>query len=326
MKTVLALRALGLGDLLTALPALRGLADGFRDHRLVLAAPAWLTPLARLARCVDEVLDTAPLSPLHLAAARPDIAVNLHGRGPQSHRVLLATRPRRLISFAHPEVAASAAGPAWDPEEHEVARWCRLLRSYGLPADPERLDLDAPAQPPPAGVAGATLVHPGASSPARRWPPDRWGRVARAEAHRRPVFVTGGPSEVGLAREVARLAGLPPRRVLAGRTGVTELAAAVARAGRVVCGDTGVAHLATALGTPSVVLFGPTPPARWGPPPGRPQHVALWKGREGDPHAPRIDPGLAAIGVEEVLGALGQLDGYRRGRAVRERAREEVGL
>jgi ADP-heptose:LPS heptosyltransferase len=96
--------------------------------------------------------------------------------------------------------------------------------------------------------------------------------------------------------------------VLAGRTDLMGLAAAVAAAGRVVCGDTGVAHLATALGRPSVVLFGPTPPSAWGPPPDRPRHRVLWAGRVGDPHAAEPDPGLLEIGVDDVLAALDRLE------------------
>jgi ADP-heptose:LPS heptosyltransferase len=80
-----------------------------------------------------------------------------------------------------------------------------------------------------------------------------------------------------------------------------ELAAPVAAARAVICPDTGVAHLATALGTPSVVLFGPVPPSEWGPPPDRPQHVALWAGRRGDPHAGEPDPGLLALTPGEVV-------------------------
>jgi ADP-heptose:LPS heptosyltransferase len=115
------------------------------------------------------------------------------------------------------------------------------------------------------------------------------------------VLVTGGPSEVQLAKSVALRAGLPPDCVLAGRTEVVELAAVVAAAGTVMSGDTGIAHLATAVGTPSVVLFGPTPPSRWGPPPDRPIHVALWAGSVGNPHATRPHRGLLAISVEQVL-------------------------
>jgi ADP-heptose:LPS heptosyltransferase len=161
-------------------------------------------------------------------------------------------------------------------------------------------------------VRGATLLHPGAGSGARRWPAERFAAVARAElADGRGVVVTGGPGEAALAVAVARSAGLPPSAVHAGRSDLLALVRLVAAAARVVCGDTGVAHLATALGTPSVVLFGPVSPARWGPPPDRPWHRALWHGRSGDPHARRPDPGLLAITVDEVLQALRDLPARR---------------
>lgn len=304
---LLVLRALGLGDLLTAVPALRALRERFSDHRPVLAAPAPLGPLVRLAAGF-ELADTAPLAPLPGWLRGADVAVNLHGRGPQSHRVLLASRPRRALWYANPGVPQSADGPPWREEEHEVRRWCRLLAHYGIPADPGRLEIPVPDLPVPPEARGATLIHPGAASPARRWPPERWAAVARSEAASgRTVLITGGPGEEGLALRVASLAGLPSRCVLAGRTDLLRLAALVAAAGRVASGDTGVAHLATALQTPSVVLFGPTPPSRWGPPPGRSLHRVLWAGTTGDPHGSRPDPGLLRIGVEEVLRELGSL-------------------
>jgi len=294
---LVAYRALGLGDLLTGIPALRALRASFPDHRLVLACPAALAPLAELSGAVDAVIDTAPLAPPPVR--EPDVAVNLHGRGPESHRALLAVRPRRLIAFA----AAGADGPAWRAGEHEVARWCRLLTQSGIPADSARLDLPVPPWPLPPERRGATVVHPGASSPARRWPPDRWAGVAAAERRAgRTVVVTGSAAERPLADEVARSAGLSPRAVLAGRTDLRGLAALVAHAGRVFCGDTGVGHLATAFGVRSVLLFGPVPPAEWGPPPDRRRHVVLYRGGRADPHGDAPDPGLLAISVEDVLG------------------------
>jgi len=299
---LVAVRALGLGDLLTAVPALRALARAFAGHSRALAAPAPLAPLARMVGW--PLVPARELEPLPDRLRGADLVVNLHGRGPQSHRVALAAGPHRLVAFAN--VEAGVAGPRWRPGEHEVARWCRLLTESGIPADPGDLRIAAPARPIPAAVAGATLVHPGAASGARRWPAERWAEVVRAEvAAGRPVVVTGGLGEVQLARAVAG-AVVPPEAVLAGRTDVLELAALVAGAGRVVCGDTGVAHLATALGRPSVVLFGPTPPAEWGPP-AVPHHVALWAGRRGDPLAAEPDPGLLAIGVDDVRAALAQL-------------------
>jgi ADP-heptose:LPS heptosyltransferase len=290
------LRALGLGDFLTAVPALQALADAFPDHRRVLAAPAAIKPLAQLSATVDEVVDTAPLAPLDPSLAGADVAVNLHGRGPESTAALRAARPRRLVAFGE--------RTQWIAGEHEVHRWCRLLRESGIPADPARLVLP---HPPSAGLDGATVIHPGAASAARRWPAHWWSAVARHELRQgRTVVVTGGPDERRLAAEVAEGAGLPNRAVLAGRTDLLRLAGVVAHAGLVLCGDTGVAHLATAFGAPSVVLFGPVPPSEWGPPPARAQHVTLWAGRRGDPHAGEPDPGLLEITVAQVLAASDQ--------------------
>ena len=317
---LVALRALGLGDFLTGLPALRALADAFPGHERVLAAPAALAPLVELSGAVDRLAATRALAPLPAALHRADVAVNLHGRGPQSTRLLAAARPRRLISFhladGPEQPSEQGRRPAWRDDEHEVSRWCRLLAESGIPADPGRLELPVPDCAPPPGCEGATVVHPGAAAPARRWPADRFAAVARREAASgRPVVVTGGAGEVDLARAVAAAAGLPDGSVLAGTTDLTALAAVVSAAGRVVCGDTGVAHLATALGTPSVVLFGPTSPDRWGPPPDRPLHRVLWAGGTGDPHGVEPDAGLRRITVDDVLAALERLDGVARYRA-----------
>jgi ADP-heptose:LPS heptosyltransferase len=294
---VLVLRNLGLGDFLTGIPALRAVRRAFPEHEIVLVAPQPLAELATLTGAVDRL---APSLPLELT----DVAVNLHGRGPESHRLLLATRPTRLIAFEHADVPESHGLPCWTPEEHEVTRWCRLLRESAFAADPADLRLDVE----PAGTQGATVIHPGAASGSRRWPAERFAAVARAEREAgREVLVTGGPEELRLARTVAALADLADSAVLAGRTSLADLAGVVAAAGRVVCGDTGVAHLATAVGTPSVVLFGPIPPEWWGPPPD-PKHRALWAGLTGDPHAETVHAGLLAIDVGDVLAELHRLE------------------
>lgn len=306
-STLLALRALGLGDALTGVPALRGLRRAFPGHRLVLGAPdavgGWLRDLG----VVDDVLPTSGLSPLPGPA--PDVAVNLHGSGPQSHRLLLGLGPGRLVAFASPD--AGVEGPSWRRDEHEVDRWVRLVRHAGGDCSREdlRLDVGAPAR----GADAPVVLHPGAASGSRRWPAERWARVAAAVvADGGRVVVTGGPAEAGLAAHV--LDGLPAGSAesTAGRLDLPSLARLVASARVVVCGDTGVAHVATAVGTPSVLLFGPTPPRWWGPCIDAERHVVLWHGdedRPGDPHADHPDPALLDITVDEVGGAVRALLG-----------------
>jgi hypothetical protein len=261
----------------------------------------------------------------------PDLAVDLHGRGAPSHRLLSALHPRRLIAFADPE-GGYPHGPSWRADEHEVRRWCRLLEEEGIASDPEDLDLipstgagtsmgagastgmgagtrlDLRPNPNPdllphAPTAdGVLIVHPGAASASRRWGASRFATVARELGGR--VLITAGPGEERLGAEVVAAAGLPEDALITG-LGLDALAALVARAALVVSGDTGIAHLATAVRTPSVVLSGPVPPAEWGPP-ARPWHVALWHGHpgyRGDPHGTCIDPALDAITPTEVLDA-----------------------
>lgn len=297
---VLVYRALGLGDFLTAVPAYRAVRRSLPSYEVVLAAPEPLRPLVPLVGALDALLPTAPSASPAWSGEPPDVAVNLHGRGPQSHVAVLALQPRRLVAFARPELGVD--GPRWRADEHEVARWCRLVAAAGMPADPGDLRLAAPGLPPPRSQA--TVVHPGAADPARRWPADRFAAVAAAlSAEGHDVVVTGVAGEGELARSVAHGAGLADDAVLAGRLDLGQLAALVAAARLVVCGDTGVAHLASAYGIPSVALFGPMSPALWGPPPDRPQHQVLWRpelagvdGAAGGPH-----PSLLAIGVDEVL-------------------------
>jgi ADP-heptose:LPS heptosyltransferase len=131
---LVALRPLGLGDLLTVVPALRALAAASPEHERALAAPRELAPLALLSGAIDRVVDTKPLVPLPRQLDRPDVAVDLHGRGPASHRVLLSARPRRLLAFANRDIPESRGMPEWRADEHEVRRWCRLLAEHDLPA------------------------------------------------------------------------------------------------------------------------------------------------------------------------------------------------
>ena len=121
--TVFVLRALGIGDLATAVPALRGLRAAFPGEQVALGAPEWLRPLVELTGAVDRLVPVAGLAAALPAVAPPAVAVNLHGRGPQSHRLLSALKPGRLLGFRGPD----CDGPQWTADEHEVYRWCRLL-------------------------------------------------------------------------------------------------------------------------------------------------------------------------------------------------------
>jgi hypothetical protein len=221
---VLVLRALGLGDAVTGIAPLRGVRRRWPDREVVLAAPIGIGRWLRDLGLVDAWLPydglASPLdSPLGWPRdARGHVAVNLHGRGPQSHRLLQATRPDELVAFSCNE-SGFTSGPSWCEDEHEVHRWCRLVSEAGGPCGPDDLRLDR------AGDDGTVVVHPGAASASRRWPARRWAAVARALVQAgEKVVVTGGPGERALCREVAGAAGArrprwPPVAARAGGPG-----------------------------------------------------------------------------------------------------------
>ncbi|WP_433782568.1 glycosyltransferase family 9 protein [Actinomycetospora sp. CA-101289] len=313
MPTALVLRDLGLGDLLVAVPALRLLRGALPDHEIALVAPPALAPLVERIEAVDvHVRDL--LSYSSEDHARTDVAVNLHGRGPESHARLDALAPRRRVGHAAP----GWEGPAWtdDPDRPERRRWCDLLAATGL-VDPATAAARADDLRLPGGRAvtgGPVIVHPGAAFGSKRWPPERFAACAvalRRAGH--AVVVTGGPDERPLTREVVARAGLPPDADLGGRTDLAGLLDLVAAASLVLAGDTGISHVATAFATPSVTLFGPVPPTQWGPPPGGP-HVLLGDDavRRGERFADDPDPALLAVTPDDVLAAIPHLPGVVR--------------
>lgn len=105
-------------------------------------------------------------------------------------------------------------------------------------------------------------LHPGSTWATKRWPAERFGRVAAmaAKAGAR-VLLFGGPGERELAAEVEAAAGeFGPGRLinLAGELNLPDLAAWIARLDCYLGNDAGPLHLAWTQRAPVVALFGPT--------------------------------------------------------------------
>ena len=218
----------------------------------------------------------------HLRAARFDVAVDLQGLAKSGVLTALTGAPLR-IGF----VAARCREPlnalftnhrvAPPPEARHVVEQClALLAPLGVrPAAVEfPLPVDAGAEARVDDVlAGAgikprrrlVVLNPGAGRPDKRWPVERFARLAArlVEEAGATVLVVWGPSEEPAARAI--VAAAPRGALAAPPTGLGELCAVLRRASVVVAGDTGPLHLAAALGAPCVGLYGPTSIERNGP-------------------------------------------------------------
>lgn len=161
--------------------------------------------------------------------------------------------------------------------KNEPRRPAMILSELGLPSagegdfltlDPDgkerMLDLLSLIRKPGAPLF---VLNPGAKFSSQRWPPDRFGAIAKLIAERfdGTVVVTGTQDEQTIAEEVVRIsAGIAVN--LAGRTTLQELVELLRLAKGCVTNDTGTMHLAAMLRTPTVAIFSLRhSPAHWLP-------------------------------------------------------------
>ncbi|MCK7497731.1 MAG: glycosyltransferase family 9 protein [Comamonadaceae bacterium] len=307
LRRVAVLRALMLGDLLCATPALRALRAAQPAARIALVGLPWGARSGRAAGQRRRVRRTAGLAGARrrsrrrrapqrdfvdaMRARRLDLAVQLHGSGGIVNPLVVSWGARLNAGFAVPGAPRPArrrvAFRRLAERGTEVERLLALTDALGkLPRRGERLDFplreadrraaaDLLAAAGGGGDARLVVVHAGSQLPSRRWAPERFAAVADALAGRGlRVALTGTDGERPLVAAV-RQAMRAPALDLVGRTDLWTLGAVVERASLVVCSDTGLSHVAAALGTPSVVVASGSDVARWAPADAR-RHRVLW--------------------------------------------------
>jgi ADP-heptose:LPS heptosyltransferase len=301
-RRVAVFRALVLGDLLCAVPALRAMRRGWPDAELTLVGLPWARELVQRLPMVDRYIEFPGYPGLpesmpdiealpgflqRMQQERFDLLVQLHGSGRLTNPLLAACGAQRMAGFAEPGAWTPEPGcfVNWPTQGHEIERLLTLTDALALPRqgtqlefplnDTDRIEL-ASVWPGAYASQPYACVHAGAQLASRRWPTDRFAQVADTLAERGLVVVlTGNSVEAPLVHEVAAAMRRPAVN-LAGRTNLWTLGALVERARLVVCNDTGVSHIAAALRVQSVVVSSGADVARWAPL-DRARHTVLWQ-------------------------------------------------
>lgn len=224
-----------------------------------------------------------------LAAANYDIAIDFQGLT-KSGLVSWWSRAGRRIGFKGEDSRefnlVFANERIKPPEEavHVVERNISLLKPLGieLPEKPEwimpNFSAEIDAMRPFLQKCGLLesggevkkfgIVNPGATWFTKRYPPEKFGEVAKGlvETHKLPVIVTwAGEDELKAAQTIVDIAGGPEKNAfLAPKTNLRELAALTQQSVLFVSNDTGPLHLAVALKIRTVAVFGATDPLRNG--------------------------------------------------------------
>jgi ADP-heptose:LPS heptosyltransferase len=308
-RRIAVFRALQLGDMLCAVPALRALRAHVPRARITLVGLPWARAFVeRFHEYVDDLLPFPgyPGYPEQeagipefldfLRAARDhrfDLAIQLHGSGELSNRIVDLLGARRTVGFLNRGQAGVSEKPGsvpgfgleWPAEAPEIHRYTRLMEHLGVPLRGHHLELPLTwtdwegwgeiATRHGLAAGRFVCIHPGARLRSRRWPVERFVAVGAALAKDGwPLVVTGSPAEAALTAAI--VAGLPRgTKDLTGQTTLGSLAALISRSALVVCNDTGVSHVAAAVAAPSVVVASGSDVVRWAPLDAQ-RHRVLW--------------------------------------------------
>lgn len=293
IQRIAILRALHLGDLLVATPALRSIRLAFPTARITLVGLPWAASLASRLPSVDDFLalpgypglPDVPVRehalPAFFSAAwnrQFDLAIQLHGSGNVVNALLARLGARRQAGFypAGTHCPDTAHFLPWPDTGAESQRLLALTRFLGFPDAGVHLNLPiTPADRRESrrlldasgvGRRAYAIVHPGARFPSRRWPAERFAQVATHLARRGlQIVLTGTRDEAPLAASVAAHMRTSPAADLTGRTDLGTLAALVDGARLVLANDTGLSHVAAARRRPSVIVASGGDAARWAP-------------------------------------------------------------
>lgn len=293
-KKIALFRALQLGDLLCAVPALRSLKAALPGSRIELVGLPWAKEFARrFSNYLDGFLEFPGYPGLpeiepdirkfpefvkEAQSRQYDLAIQLHGSGSYVNSLTVLLGAKRNAGFyLEGEYCPDPEGfMRWPEGDPEILRLLQLPEFLGapfrgdhlefpiLPEDRQAFDeLPESRYLQPGSYA---CIHPGARLSSRRWGAERFAAVADELAAKLglEIVLTGSQEERPLAQAVAskmRKTAID----LSGKTTLGSLAVLLTRCRLVVSNDTGVSHVAAALSVPSVVVYTGSSLERWAP-------------------------------------------------------------
>jgi ADP-heptose:LPS heptosyltransferase len=294
-------RALQLGDMLCAVPAMRALRHAFPQADIALIGLPWAGSFVqRFGNYINRhiVFPGYPGLPeqtfsektwrqfvANMQQEQFDCIVQMQGNGTNVNDMLLQLQAKQLAGFHRYDCHMD---PQWFIEypeaEHEVMRHLLLMNHLGIQSAGAHLEFPITAQEEATVQQVAPFVqhepyvciHPGSRSTARQWPPCYFAALGdHCAEHGYRVVLTGTPDETYITDYVADLMSHKPVN-LAGKTSLGTVAALIEHAHLLIANCTGVSHIAAATQTPSIIISMDGEPHRWGPMNHALHHVFDW--------------------------------------------------
>lgn len=330
---ILIVRLSAMGDLIHGIPVLNALRKAMPEAMLgwvaegrnadLLAGHPALDRLIRVPRRWLKSPSAVWALRKELRGLRFDTTIDLQCLTKSAIAAWLSGAPRRIgyagklgreaSRWFHNELVAVDA-------QHVIDRYLALLKPLGI--ERPAVEFNLPERTEDARFAESTLrqlgftsggfaiVNPGAGWASKRWPPERYGKLARRLATEHALAtlaVWGGSAELPQAEEIVAHSGGAAQ--VAPATTMTQLASLARRAAIFVGSDTGPLHLAVAVGTRCVSLHGTSLAEQTGAygPQNRRLQVRYDDSRSKRRHGD--DSAMRAIDVDMVLASCAELLG-----------------
>lgn len=285
LRKVVVFRALLLGDMLCAIPALRALRAAAPKAHVALVGLPWARNfISHFPKYVDEFLefpgfpglperepdlDALPDFLRALKQRRFDLAIQLHGSGSIVNPLVACFGARTSAGYTLPDAFCSdSEGFIHYPVQvPEIWKHLTLMRHLGATELDDSLEFPLRPQDMPylqrtlreRGIDGQkpiACLHPGTKAAWRCWQPANFAYLGDALGKLGyTVAVTGTAAEKPLVDAVIARMSAPAVDLAGAFPDIGPLAALLRQCRLLVCGDTGLSHLACAVKCPSVVLF-----------------------------------------------------------------------
>ncbi len=295
-KNILCIRLDTIGDVIMTTPAMRALKTSQPDRRITLMTSSAGATIAPLIPELDNLIvynspwlkATAPrinsepeyamIEQLRQAQFDAAVIFTVYSQNPLPSAFIcyMAGIPLRL-AHCHENPYQLLTDWVKDPEpeqftRHEVQRQLDLVASVGCEIADNRMRLQVPALARQRvqsllqefGIDQTRpwlVIHPGATAPSRRYPPEHFAIVARnlVRDARLQIIFTGTASEQELVESIRQEMDTPSYSFV-DRLNLSEMAALLEMVPLLISNNTGPVHIAAAVGTPVVDLYALTNP------------------------------------------------------------------
>jgi ADP-heptose:LPS heptosyltransferase len=291
IKKIAVFRALQLGDMLCAIPAIKALRFTYPNAKITLIGLPWARSLTeRFSKYFDnfihfpgypglpeQQLDPAAFTTFlsEVQSKHFDLALQMQGNGSVINPMIELFAAKFTAGYSKEGHYAPDNGlfMPYPDFGHEIDRHIKLMDFLGIESQGSELEYPLTTEDYNAldelnlGIEPKKYVciHPGSRGTWRQWPVKYFAALADycIEQGYKAVL-TGTKDEAAIIDNVISHMRYEPINT-AGKTSIGAVGALIQNAAMLISNCTGVSHIASAFKTPSIVISMDGEPQRWGP-------------------------------------------------------------